>query len=53
MVHRYKNERTCPLCGTMTKDFFEMEDSMLVCRECFEEESNNEYEEYSNEEEQD
>lgn len=47
MVHRYKQERSCPLCGVMTKDFFEAEDSMLVCRECFEEDNDNEYDEYS------
>jgi formylmethanofuran dehydrogenase subunit E len=49
MVHNYKKEKSCPFCGEMTKNFFETEDSTLVCKNCYEEESDNSY--YDSEEE--
>ena len=50
MIHNYKKEKPCPFCGTMTKNFFETEDSTLVCRDCFEEENNDGYNDYQEEE---
>jgi hypothetical protein len=32
-----------------TKDFFETEDSTLVCRDCFEEENSDSYNDYQEE----
>jgi hypothetical protein len=49
MIHNYKKEKPCPFCGAMTKNFFETEDSTLVCRDCFEEENNDGYNDYQEE----
>jgi hypothetical protein len=50
MIHNYKKEKPCPFCGLMTKNFFETEDSTLVCRDCFEEENNDGYNDHQEEE---
>jgi len=43
MLHRYKKDKPCPFCGLMTREFFETEDSILVCKDCAEEENNDSY----------
>jgi|688.fasta_scaffold1517903_1 hypothetical protein len=49
MVHRYKKSKSCPLCGDLVNDFYEMDDGTLACRNCYEEE-NGEYEDFETEE---
>lgn len=39
MIHRYKTARSCPLCGSVVKEMYELDDSTLVCEECYDEEA--------------
>jgi len=38
MVHRYRNEKSCPFCGAFTNDLFQLSDNTLVCKSCYDEE---------------
>jgi len=39
MIHRYKTPKPCPFCDQSVKEMYELEDSTLVCEECFDEET--------------